>query len=441
MAAEGQPWRARQLPLIACLLFSSQEMCFVFSNRYKLQTWQQLWLWLVEAEQTLGSPNTDEQIQEVKSNLDNPDFKMAAEEEKQLPRALMVHVHRFAHCCPKAVGIIHPGTTPCYVGNNTDLIVLRNAFDLLLPKLARVISQLADFAKERAELPTLGFTHFQPAQLTTVGKCCCLWIQDLGMGLQNLKRVRDELCFQGVKGATGTQASSLQLAEGGDQKGEQLDKMATEKAGFKRAFIFTGETYARKADVEVLSVLTRLGALVHRICTDIRLLANRKELEESFEKQQIGSNQNPTRSEQCHSLARLLMTLVVEPLQTFERTPDDRAFLTAESGNTVLNTLQNTSEGLVGYPNVTKRRVLQELPFTATENIIMGMVKAWGNCQACHEKIRALSQQAAAVGKQEGGESHLTEHTQPDAYFSPVQGFLEEEVCPLVMQVKGELCL
>ncbi|KAI4561985.1 hypothetical protein MJG53_017039 [Ovis ammon polii x Ovis aries] len=225
-------------------------MCFVFSNRYKLQTWQQLWLWLAEAEQTLGSPNTDEQIQEVKSNLDNPNFKMAAEEEKQLPRALMVHVHTFAHCCPKAAGIIHPGATPCYVGNNTDLIVLRNAFDLLLPKLAR----------------------------------------DLGMDLQNLKRVRDELCFQGVKGATGTQASSLQLSEGGDQKGEQLDKTVTEKAGFKRVFIFTGETYARKVDVEVLFVLTRLGASVHRICTDIRLLANLKELQESFEKQQIGAS-------------------------------------------------------------------------------------------------------------------------------------------------------
>ncbi|MBW01794.1 Adenylosuccinate lyase, partial [Eschrichtius robustus] len=338
-----------------------------------------------------------------------------------------------------------------------DLIILRNAFDLLLPKLARVISRLADFAKERADLPTLGFTHFQPAQLTTVGKRCCLWIQDLCMDLQNLKRVQDDLRFRGVKGTTGTQASFLQLFEGDDQKVEQLDKMVTEKAGFKRAFIITGQTYTRKIDIEVLSALAGLGASVHKICTDIRLLASLKELEEPFEKQQIGSSampykRNPMRSERCCSLARHLMTLVMDPLQTasvqwFERTLDD-------SANRVVRVIE--------------RRIRQELPFMATENIIMAMVKAGGNRQDCHEKIRVLSHQAAAVVKQEGGENDLIERIQADAYFSPIHSqldhlldpssftgrasqqvrrFLEEEVHPLlrpyesVMKVKAELRL
>ncbi|XP_077805861.1 adenylosuccinate lyase isoform X6 [Macaca mulatta] len=449
--------------------YASPEMCFVFSDRYKFRTWRQLWLWLAEAEQTLGLPITDEQIQEMKSNLDNIDFKMAAEEEKRLRHDVMAHVHTFGHCCPKAAGIIHLGATSCYVGDNT---------------LARVISRLADFAKERASLPTLGFTHFQPAQLTTVGKRCCLWIQDLCMDLQNLKRVRDDLRFRGVKGTTGTQASFLQLFEGDDHKVEQLDKMVTDKAGFKRAFIITGQTYTRKVDIEVLSVLASLGASVHKICTDIRLLANLKEMEEPFEKQQIGSSampykRNPMRSERCCSLARHLMTLVMDPLQTasvqwFERTLDDsanrriclaEAFLTAD---TILNTLQNISEGLVVYPKVIERRIRQELPFMATENIIMAMVKAGGSRQDCHEKIRVLSQQAASVVKQEGGDNDLIERIQADAYFSPIHSqldrlldpssftgrasqqvsrFLEEEVYPLlkpyesVMKVKAELCL
>ncbi|XP_063459393.1 adenylosuccinate lyase isoform X3 [Pan paniscus] len=324
----------------------------------------------------------------------------------------------------------------------------------------------------------------RPAQLTTVGKRCCLWIQDLCMDLQNLKRVRDDLRFRGVKGTTGTQASFLQLFEGDDHKVEQLDKMVTEKAGFKRAFIITGQTYTRKVDIEILSVLASLGASVHKICTDIRLLANLKEMEEPFEKQQIGSSampykRNPMRSERCCSLARHLMTLVVDPLQTasvqwFERTLDDsanrriclaEAFLTAD---TILNTLQNISEGLVVYPKVIERRIRQELPFMATENIIMAMVKAGGSRQDCHEKIRVLSQQAASVVKQEGGDNDLIERIQADAYFSPihsqldhlldpssftgrasqqVQRFLEEEVYPLlkpyesVMKVKAELCL
>uniref|UniRef100_A0A5F8GVP7 Adenylosuccinate lyase n=1 Tax=Monodelphis domestica TaxID=13616 RepID=A0A5F8GVP7_MONDO len=315
--------------------YASPEMAFIFSDAHKFQTWRQLWLFLAEAEQKLGLPITDEQLDEMRANLHTIDYKMAADEEKRLRHDVMAHVHTFGHCCPKAAGIIHLGATSCYVGDNTDLITLKKAFELLLPKLARVISRLADFAAEHAGLPTLGFTHFQPAQLTTVGKRCCLWIQDLCMDLERLTRARDDLRFRGVKGTTGTQASFLQLFEGDHGKVEELDKMVTEKAGFQRAFIITGQTYTRKVDIEALSVLASLGASVHKICTDIRLLANLKELEEPFEKQQIGSSampykRNPMRCERCCSLARHLMTLVLDPLQTasvqwLERTLDDSA--------------------------------------------------------------------------------------------------------------------
>ncbi|NXM14643.1 PUR8 lyase, partial [Ploceus nigricollis] len=396
--------------------------------------------------QSLGLSITDEQIREMEANLDNIDFKMAAEEEKKLRHDVMAHVHTFAHCCPKAAAIIHLGATSCYVGDNTDLIVLRDGFNLLLPKLARVISRLADFAEKYADMPALGFTHYQPAQLTTVGKRCCLWIQDLCMDLQNLERARDDLRFRGVKGTTGTQASFLQLFEGDHSKVEELDRLVTEKAGFKRAYMVTGQTYSRKVDIGVLAVLASLGASIHKICTDIRLLANLKEIEEPFEKDQIGSSampykRNPMRSERCCSLARHLMTLVMDPLQTaavqwFERTLDDsanrrvclaEAFLTADI---ILSTLQNVSEGLVVYPKVIERRIRQELPFMATENIIMAMVKAGGNRQDCHEKIRVLSQQAAAVVKQEGGDNDFIARVRADPYFSPIHKQLESLLDP-----------
>ncbi|NXQ60475.1 PUR8 lyase, partial [Anthoscopus minutus] len=426
--------------------YASAEMAYNFSERKKFGTWRRLWLYLAQAEKSLGLSITDEQIREMEANLDNIDFKMAAEEEKKLRHDVMAHVHTFAHCCPKAAAIIHLGATSCYVGDNTDLIVLRDGFDLLLPKLARVISRLADFAEKYADMPALGFTHYQPAQLTTVGKRCCLWIQDLCMDLQNLERARDDLRFRGVKGTTGTQASFLQLFEGDHSKVEELDRLVTEKAGFKRAYMVTGQTYSRKVDIGVLAVLASLGASVHKICTDIRLLANLKEIEEPFEKDQIGSSampykRNPMRSERCCSLARHLMTLVMDPLQTaavqwFERTLDDsanrrvclaEAFLTADI---ILSTLQNVSEGLVVYPKVIERRIRQELPFMATENIIMAMVKAGGNRQDCHEKIRVLSQQAAAVVKQEGGDNDFIARVRADPYFSPIHKQLESLLDP-----------
>ncbi|XP_044840467.1 adenylosuccinate lyase isoform X2 [Mauremys mutica] len=442
--AEADAFGRYRSPLVS--RYASPEMGFNFSERRKFGTWRRLWLYLAQAEKSLGLPITDEQIQEMEANLDNIDFKMAAEEEKRLRHDVMAHVHTFAHCCPKAAAIIHLGATSCYVGDNTDLIVLRDGFNLLLPKLATVISRLADFAEQYADLPTLGFTHYQPAQLTTVGKRCCLWIQDLCMDLRNLERARDDLRFRGVKGTTGTQASFLQLFEGDHDKVEELDRLVTVKAGFKRAYLVTGQTYSRKVDVEVLSVLASLGASIHKICTDIRLLANLKEIEEPFETDQIGSSampykRNPMRSERCCSLARHLMTLVLNPLHTasvqwFERTLDDsanrrvclaEAFLTADI---ILSTLQNISEGLVVYPKVIERRIRQELPFMATENIIMAMVKAGGNRQDCHEKIRILSQQAAAVVKQEGGDNDLIARIRADPYFSPIQGQLESLLEP-----------
>uniref|UniRef100_A0A8V0YC20 Adenylosuccinate lyase n=1 Tax=Gallus gallus TaxID=9031 RepID=A0A8V0YC20_CHICK len=402
--AEEDPLARYRSPLVS--RYASAEMGFNFSERKKFGTWRRLWLYLAQAEKSLGLPITDEQIKEMEANLDNIDFKMAAEEEKKLRHDVMAHVHTFAHCCPKAAAIIHLGATSCYVGDNTVI----------------------------------------PAQLTTVGKRCCLWIQDLCMDLQNLERARDDLRFRGVKGTTGTQASFLQLFEGDHSKVEELDRLVTAKAGFKRSYMVTGQTYSRKVDIEVLSVLASLGASVHKICTDIRLLANLKEIEEPFEKDQIGSSampykRNPMRSERCCSLARHLMTLVLDPLQTasvqwFERTLDDsanrrvclaEAFLTADI---ILSTLQNISEGLVVYPKVIDRRIRQELPFMATENIIMAMVKAGGNRQDCHEKIRVLSQQAAAVVKQEGGDNDFIARVRADPYFSPIHEHLDSLLDP-----------
>lgn len=462
--------------------YASREMSFNFSDKKKFSTWRKLWIFLAKAEQALGLPISDAQIQEMERHAEDIDFVMAAEEERKLRHDVMAHVHTFAHCCPSAAPIIHLGATSCYVGDNTDLIMLRDGFDILMPKLARVIDRLAKFAEKYADLPTLGFTHYQPAQLTTVGKRSCLWIQDLTMDMRNLQRAREDLRFRGVKGTTGTQASFLQLFQGDHEKVEELDRMVTEMAGFKKAYLVTGQTYSRKVDIDCLSSLASLGATVHKICTDIRLLANLKEVEEPFEKEQIGSSampykRNPMRSERCCSLARHLVALLTNPLQTasvqwLERTLDDSAnrrislaesFLTADI---ILSTLQNISEGLVVYPKVIERHINQELPFMATENIIMAMVTAGGDRQECHERIRVLSQEAAAVVKQEGGDNDLLSRVQRDPYFVPILGqldvlldpktftgrapqqvsrFLSEEVRPLLepfktkMDVKMEL--
>ncbi|XP_019849264.1 PREDICTED: adenylosuccinate lyase-like isoform X2 [Amphimedon queenslandica] len=382
----------------------------------------------------------------MEDNLDNIDFTKAEEEEKKRRHDVMAHVHTFATCCPLAGPIIHLGATSCYVGDNTDLIAMRDGLDILLPKLACCIDRLSKFARSHRDQPTLGFTHFQPAQLTTVGKRACMWINDLLVDLRNLEHAKSELRFRGVKGTTGTQASFLVLFNGDHSKVKELDKKVTKMAGFDKVFTITGQTYSRKQDYNVLCALGGLGASIHKICTDIRLLANQKELEEPFEKDQIGSSampykRNPMRSERCCSLSRYLMSLVSNTQQTFavqwlERSLDDSAnrrlslsegFLTADS---LLLTLQNISEGLVVYPKVIERHISQELPFMATETIIMEMVKLGANRQECHENIRVLSHKAGAVVKQDGGENDLVERIKKSSYFAPIHERLSELLNP-----------
>lgn len=358
----------------------------------------------------------------------------------------MAHVHTFGVVAPSAAAIIHLGATSCYVTDNADLIFLREGCNILINKLVVVIDRLARFAEEYRALPTLGFTHFQPAQLTTVGKRCTLWIQELLWDLRNIVRARDDIGFRGVKGTTGTQASFLTLFDGDHAKVKALDKRVTELMGFAYAYPVTSQTYSRKVDIDVLAPLASFGATAHKIATDIRLLANLKEMEEPFEKDQIGSSamaykRNPMRCERVCSLARHLMvvhqnTLLTSSVQWFERTLDDsanrrvtipEAFLTADI---VLSTLQNISEGLVVYPKVIARRISEELPFMATENVIMAMVKAGGDRQQAHEEIRVLSHQASAVVKQEGKTNDLISRIKATAYFKPIHDQLDALLDP-----------
>lgn len=426
--------------------FSSKEMRFNFSEQNKFSTWRRLWILLAKAEMELGLQITREQIDEMEANVNNIDFTAAAKEEKATRHDVMAHVHVFGEQCPKAAPIIHLGATSCYVGDNTDLLILRSGFDILLPKLAGVIKRLASFADEYKSLPTLAYTHLQPAQLTTVGKRATLWIHDLLMDERAIKRARNDLKFRGVKGTTGTQASFLQLFDGNDEKVKMLDSLVTKMAGFENYYSVTGQTYSRKVDVECLNALASLGATVNKICSDIRILASNKELEEPFEKTQIGSSampykRNPMRSERCCGIARHLMTIVGNALQTaanqwMERTLDDsanrrislsEAFLAADA---VLMTLQNITEGLVVYPKVIARRIAQELPFMASENIIMAMVKAGGDRQICHEKIRVLSHEAGAQVKQHGLDNDLIERIRNDIYFKPILDQLDTLLDP-----------
>ncbi|KAM0751275.1 adenylosuccinate lyase [Meredithblackwellia eburnea MCA 4105] len=428
--------------------YASKEMSKLFSSGTRYGTWRQLWLNLAIAEKQLGLPIPDKAIEEMKANLvlDEEQMKEAAIEEKKRRHDVMAHVHVFGVHAPTAAPIIHLGATSCYVTDNADLIFLRQGLTLLLPKLALVISRLSNFAETNRALPTLGWTHFQPAQLTTVGKRATLWIQELLWDLRNLTRARDDLGFRGVKGTTGTQASFLALFEGDHDKVEKLDELVTQLSGFPAAYPVTGQTYSRKIDIDVLSPLASFGATAHKIATDIRLLANLKEIEEPFEKDQIGSSamaykRNPMRSERVCSLARHLMViqqnaLMTASVQWFERTLDDsanrrvtipEAFLTADI---LLSTLQNITEGLVVYPAIIARRIRQELPFMATENIIMAIVKAGGDRQVAHEEIRVLSHQAGKVVKEEGGENDLIERVRNTEYFKPIWGQLDSLLDP-----------
>eukprot|EP00794_Sanderia_malayensis_P008825 gene8825-9770_t len=426
--------------------YASKEMAYNFSEEKKFVTWRRLWTILAKAEKELGLGITDEQINEMEANLNNIDYEIAAVEEKARRHDVMAHVHTFGLCCPKAAPIIHLGATSCFVGDNTDLMVMKDGLDILLPKLARCVDRLMKFADEYKSQPCLGFTHFQPAQLTTVGKRASLWISDLLIDLENISRAKSDLKFRGAKGTTGTQASFIALFNGDHDKVEKLDALVTKMAGFESTYVVTGQTYSRKVDLNTLSALGGLGATIHKICTDIRLLASMKEVEEPFEKTQIGSSamaykRNPMRCERCCGLSRHLMALVANAQQTaavqwMERTLDDssnrrislaEAFLTAD---VILNTLQNVCEGLVVYPKVIERHVMQELPFMATENIIMAMVKAGGSRQECHEEIRKLSQLAAAEVKVHGRDNNLVELIGQNSYFSPVHKELDSLLDP-----------
>lgn len=425
--------------------YASADMAANFSDFKKASTWRQLWVYLAKGEKQLGLNVTDEQIEEMENNIKNIDFKMTASEEKLLRHDVMAHVHTFAHCCPKAAPIIHLGATSAYVGDNSDLICMKDGLEILSKKLASCISRLSDFAVNNKNLACLSYTHLQPAQLTTVGKRACLWLQDLCFDLDNIEHARENLRFRGVKGTTGTQASFLDLFEGDHEKVKQLDDLVTKMAGFKSKFMICGQTYTRKADIDICSVLSSLGSSVHKICTDIRLLASFKEIEEPFETEQIGSSampykRNPMRSERACSIARHLMILVNDALQThsvqwMERTLDDsavrricipEAFLCADA---ILNILQNIFEGMVVYPKVISSRVDQELPFMATENILMEMVKhAGANRQECHEKIRVLAQQAGNTVKQEGKRNDLIDRLKNDEYFKPIWSKLDDSI-------------
>lgn len=429
--------------------YASEEMSKIFSLRNRFSTWRKLWLNLAIAEKEVGlSVITDEAIEQMKQHLEITDKEIqdAAVEEAKVRHDVMAHVHVFGETCPLAAGIIHLGATSCFVTDNADLIFLRDAYDVLIPKLVNVIDRLSKFALEYKDLPVLGWTHFQPAQLTTVGKRATLWLQELLWDLRNMVRARNDIGLRGVKGTTGTQASFLSLFHGDHDKVEELDKRVVELLGFDIVYPVTGQTYSRKIDIDVLSPLASFGATAHKFATDIRLLANLKEIEEPFEKSQIGSSamaykRNPMRCERVCSLARHLGGLFNDAVQTasvqwFERTLDDSAirrislpsaFLTVDI---LLSTMLNITSGLVAYPKVIERRINSELPFMATENIIMAMVEKGGSRQDCHEEIRVLSHQASAVVKQEGGDNDLIERIKSTEYFKPIWNDLDTLLDP-----------
>jgi adenylosuccinate lyase len=421
-------------------------MAYLFSDDYKFRTWRRLWLALARAQKELGLPITDAQIQEIEDHLDDIDYDTADRYERELRHDVMAHVYTLGEVAPKARPILHLGATSCFVGDNTDIIVLREALGHLLPKLAGAIENLADFAETHRALPTLGFTHYQPAQLTTVGKRACLWIQDLLMDLENLERMHARLAFRGAKGTTGTQASYLALFDGDHDKVEALDQAVAQAFGFERSYPVTGQTYPRKVDHELLSALGSLGTSVHKLATDIRLLANLKELEEPFATKQIGSSamaykRNPMRCERMCALSRHLITLTMNSAWTaatqwMERTLDDsanrrislaEAFLAADG---LLETLVNVTGGLVIYPAVIERRIREELPFMATENILMAMVQLGADRQEVHERLRTHSMEAACQVKERGESNDLIARIAADPSFAKIQSKLEDLLDP-----------
>lgn len=414
--------------------YASPAMSQVFSADYRHTLWRKLWIALAEAEKELGLPITQEQIDEMHATLTPIDFGKVAHYEKDLRHDVMAHIHAWGEQCPTARPIIHLGATSCYVTDNGDLIQIRDALNIIIDKLVLVIRQLSDFANQHKKLACLGFTHYQPAQLTTIGKRACLWIQDLLMDLEELEGKFNSLLFLGVKGTTGTQASFLSLFDGNHDHVKRLDMLVAEKMGFASVFPVSGQTYTRKLDTLILKALSGIGESAHKFATDLRLMANLKEMEEPFGKKQIGSSampykRNPMLSERICSLSRFLIALpencsYTHATQWFERTLDDsankritvaEAFLTADA---ILNLMVKVTDGLVVYPKVIQRHIDQELPFMATENILMQCVKSGGDRQELHERIRQHSIAAAKLVKEEGQENDLLERIAGDPAFN-----------------------
>ena len=449
--------------------YASDEMQFIFSPDKKFSTWRRLWVALARAEMELGLPVTQEQIDEMEAHLTDIDYDKAAAYEKKLRHDVMAHVHTFGEVCPKAMPIIHLGATSCYVGDNTDVILMREALLLIREKLVRVLKHLADFAGRYQALPTLGFTHFQPAQLVTVGKRATLWMNELLMDLDEVSYRIDSLKLLGSKGTTGTQASFLELFEGDHEKCKELDRKIAAEMGFAATASVSGQTYSRKADAAVLATLSGIAQSASKFATDLRLLCHLKEVEEPFEASQIGSSampykRNPMRCERICALGRYVMCDAMNPAVTaasqwFERTLDDsankrisvpEAFLAVDA---ILNIYANVASGLVVHEQVIRRHVLEELPFMASENIMMDAVKRGGNRQELHERIRVLSQQAGANVKDRGeannlidliaadplfgmSREELTAHLEPERYIGrcpqQVEDFLREDVQPVL---------
>ena len=426
--------------------YASREMQYIFSPDMKFRTWRKLWIALAETEKELGLPITQEQIDEMKAHADDINYDVAREREKLVRHDVMSHVYAYGVQCPKAKGIIHLGATSCYVGDNTDIILMRKALQLIRVKLVNVIAELAKFARTYRDLPTLGFTHFQPAQPTTVGKRATLWMNEFLLDLEEAEHVEGSLKLLGSKGTTGTQASFLELFDGDLDKVDRLDPMIAEKMGFESCYPVSGQTYSRKVDTIVLNCLGGIAASAMKMATDIRLLQHLKEVEEPFEKNQIGSSamaykRNPMRSERICSLARYVMADVLNPAVTsgtqwFERTLDDSAnkrlsvpegFLACDG---ILDLCLNVTDGLKVYPKVIEKRLRSELPFMATENIMMDAVKAGADRQVMHEKIRQLSMEAGRRVKEEGLDNNLLDLIAADPEFRLTREELEKSMDP-----------
>ena len=426
--------------------YASKEMQYIFSPDMKFRTWRKLWIALAETERELGLNITQEQIDEMKAHADDINYDVAKERERQVRHDVMSHVYAFGVQCPKAKGIIHLGATSCYVGDNTDIIVMTEALKLVRKKLVNVIAELSKFAAQYKDQPTLAFTHFQPAQPTTVGKRATLWTQEFLMDLEDLEYVLSTMKLLGSKGTTGTQASFLELFDGDQETIDKIDSMIAEKMGFKSCYPVSGQTYSRKVDTRVLNILAGIAASAHKMSNDIRLLQHLKEVEEPFEKSQIGSSamaykRNPMRSERIASLSRYVMIDALNPAitsatQWFERTLDDSAnkrlsvpegFLAIDG---ILDLCLNVVDGLVVYPKVIEKRLMSELPFMATENIMMDAVKAGGDRQELHERIRELSMEAGKNVKVEGKDNNLLELIAADPAFNLTLEDLQKSMDP-----------